>query len=103
MVPSHVSWPPKKELVSHADALQQSNDRTVLELHNSQAGELAVVGTDMGTDLLNAKFNLTAFECCAVDKQFGNHTPSDGIGSFAGFFLVMNMILTVGDPASPSR
>jgi hypothetical protein len=55
------------------------------------------VGADIG-----AKFNVPAFEGCAFDRQFAEHSLS-GVGRFADFFLVMNKVLAVGDPRFFSR
>jgi hypothetical protein len=88
--------------VSHANAIEQTSDRNVLQLHNRHVGELPLVGTDMSTDL-DAKFNLPAFEVCAFDRQFGEHSLWNRVGPVADFFLVMNMVIAVGDLGSPSR
>jgi len=55
------------------------------------------VGADIGE-----KFKVSALEGCAFDRQFAEHSLS-GVGRFADFFLVMNMVLAVGDPGFFSR
>jgi hypothetical protein len=55
------------------------------------------VGADIG-----ATFKVPAFEGCAFDRQFAEHSLS-GVGRFADFFLVINMVLAVGDPGFFSR
>jgi len=37
---------------------------------------------------IGAKFKVPAFEGCAFDRQFAEHSLS-GVGRFANFFLVM--------------
>ena len=55
----------------------------------------------MGADI-GAKFKLPAFEGSEFDRQFAEQSLS-GVGRFADFFLVVNMVLAVGDPGFFSR
>jgi hypothetical protein len=55
------------------------------------------VDADIGTT-----FKVPAFEGCAFDRQFTEHSLS-GVGRFTDVFLIMNMALAVGDPGFLSR
>jgi hypothetical protein len=61
----------KIKYVSQANVVPQSfNNVNLCELHDPQIGELAHIGSGVGTDLPNVKFAIPAFEMCAFDAQF---------------------------------
>jgi hypothetical protein len=56
------------------------------------------VGANIG-----AKLKVPAFEGCAFEGQFAEHSLSERVQQFADFLLVMNVVLVVGNAGPFSR